>query len=85
MNNYFIYLLISQNKQKTYIGFTDNVENRKRKHKKGGVRTTKNFGNFDCIILEKVLPEEKLAREAERYWKSSAGRRKIKEILKSKV
>ncbi|MDO9231346.1 MAG: GIY-YIG nuclease family protein [bacterium] len=84
MNNYFIYLLISQDKQKTYTGFTDNIENRIKKHKTKGVRTTKNFGDFSYIILEKVLPDDRLAREAEKYWKSASGRRRIKEILKSK-
>jgi len=81
---YFIYLLISQDKKRTYTGFTDNIENRIKKHKTKGVRTTKNFGDFSYIILEKVLPDERLAREAEKYWKSASGRRRIKEILKNK-
>ena len=84
MQNYFIYLLTSQDKQKTYVGFTDDLESRMKKHKNKGVRTTKYFGSFDWMVLEKVLPNESLAREAEKYWKSAAGRKKIKEILKNK-
>jgi len=84
LNNYFIYLLVSQDKQKTYTGFTEDIVNRIKKHKNKGVRTTRNFGEFDHMILEKVLPDESLAREAEKYWKSAAGRRRIKEMLKNK-
>ena len=84
MNYYFVYLLISQNKKKTYIGFTNDLDHRLQKHRNGSVRTTKKFGNFDWMILEKILPNDRLARIAEKYWKSASGRRKIKEIFKNK-
>jgi putative endonuclease len=84
MNYYFIYLLISEDNKRTYVGFTNDLNNRLLKHRNGGVRTTKKFGNFDWMILEKILPDDRLARIAEKYWKSVSGRRKIKEIFKNK-
>jgi len=81
MNFYCIYLLVSQDKQRTYVGFSENLDKRIDEHAKGKVKTTKNFGEFSHRILEKVTSIE-LARIAEKYWKSSSGRRKIKEILK---
>ena len=81
MQYYYVYLLINENKTKTYVGFSDNLERRMKEHLQGEVKTTKNFGNFNWQILEKCI-HIKLAREAEKYWKSSSGRKKIKEMLK---
>ena len=74
---YLIYWLINESNDKTYIGFTDNIDNRIKKHETGDVKTTKDFGKFKCYTLEKVETEEK-AVIRERYWKSCAGRKKLK-------
>lgn len=74
---YFIYWLISEDRSKTYVGFTDNLQKRVECHGSKKVKTTKSFGNFSVDILEEV-DDIKQARTREKYWKSSAGRKKLK-------
>jgi putative endonuclease len=78
---YIIYLLISEDENFTYIGFSDNVNRRIGEHKARKVKSTKNFGDFTYCMLEKV-PNIKYARIQEKYWKSCTGRKKIKQLFK---
>jgi putative endonuclease len=78
---FFIYLLINENKDKTYVGFSNNLEKRIAEHRRKKVKTTRAFGKFAYKVLEKVS-DIRLARDAEKYWKSSSGRKKIKDISK---
>ncbi len=79
---YKIYLLINERRDKTYIGFTANIDVRLNYHRSSKVKTTQNFGNFFCQILEEVdsLVE---ARKREKYYKSAAGRRRLKQYFKT--
>ena len=77
---YKLYFLINEARNKTYIGFTDNVDERITTHRYGKVKTTKDFGNFVFTTLEEVKSVED-ARRREKYWKSSAGRKKLKIIF----
>ena len=77
---YKTYWLISQDKTKTYVGFSERLEDRIREHKDKKVFTTKNFGAFRVFVLEEVAEDIPLAREREKYWKSSAGRKKLKQF-----
>jgi len=81
MDNYSIYFLISETKSKTYVGFCQNLSERLKLHKLGRVKSTRNFGDFTHCILEMVNNISD-ARNREKYWKSAAGRRKLKEIYK---
>ena len=76
---YIIYWLISREIHKTYVGFSDNLPRRLREHKNKKVKTTENFGQFRCFILERVVTSEQAIRR-EKYWKSSAGRKKLKKL-----
>ena len=82
MQHYSIYWLIDEKGAKTYVGFSGNLEKRLQEHATKKVKSTKNFGAFKCIILEKK-PTESEAKKRERYWKSSAGRKKLKAIYSS--
>ena len=77
---YYIYFLINELKNKTYTGFTENLERRLLEHQDKKVRSTSNFGKFSYFILENV---ENLtqARIREKYWKSCAGRKKLKKLF----
>ena len=72
-----IYWLISEDSAKTYIGYTNDLKRRIVEHKRGDTKSTKEFGNFRCLRIEKMLRLEE-ARKRERYWKSAAGRKKLK-------
>ncbi len=77
---YCIYLLLNENKDKTYIGSTNDINRRICEHKSKKTVSTRNFGDFKHFILEKVdsLMD---ARKREKYWKSCAGRKKLKIFL----
>ncbi len=78
---YTIYWIINENFTKTYIGFTNDIKLRIHYHKSNKVRTSENFGKFRIFALEKVNALED-ARNREKYWKSCAGRKKLKIYFK---
>jgi len=78
---FIIYLLISEKKDKTYVGFSDNIERRIAEHRGKRVKTARDFGEFTHEVLEKT-EDLRLARDAEKYWKSSSRRKRIKDIFK---
>ena len=78
---YIIYLLINEARDKTYIGFTDDLARRIKEHKNQKVKTTKNFKNFSITKIEEI-DNIRNARQREKYWKSGAGRKKLKNIFR---
>ncbi|HRZ95032.1 MAG TPA: GIY-YIG nuclease family protein [Candidatus Moranbacteria bacterium] len=80
----YLYILKSLKDGKTYIGSTDDLKRRLAQHEKGKVESTKNRLPMELIYQENynLLAE---ARYMERYYKSCAGRKKIREILKEKM
>ncbi|GBE17253.1 GIY-YIG nuclease superfamily protein [bacterium BMS3Abin15] len=77
---FVVYLLISENNKRTYIGSSDDIVRRIREHRRREVKSTKGFGNFKYHILEHTnnLTE---AREREKYWKTTTGRRKLRKFF----
>ena len=75
----YIYFLISEDGSKTYIGATKKLKERILQHRKGEVIYTKNFGRFKAYLIERVKDKIKL-RNREKYWKSAAGRKKLKRL-----
>ncbi|PIP27935.1 MAG: excinuclease ABC subunit C [Candidatus Moranbacteria bacterium CG23_combo_of_CG06-09_8_20_14_all_35_22] len=83
MAGYF-YLLFSFKDKKTYSGSTDDLTRRFDQHKKGKVDSTKNRLPVKIIYFEEYKTLEE-ARYIEKYYKSCAGRKKLKEKLKNKI
>ncbi len=77
---YKIYFIINETKTKTYVGFSNDLEERTREHRNHKVRTTRNFGNFKVYILE-IVENIKKAMEREKYWKSHVGRKRLKKLF----
>lgn len=77
---YIIYLLINERKNKTYVGYSKNLQNRISQHRSRQVNRTKNFGKFTYLVLEEVNSVAD-ARKREKYWKSAAGRKRLKIIM----
>lgn len=67
--------------EKTYTGSTNDLDKRIKEHNKGKVEATKNRRPLKLIYCENIDSLEK-ARARERYYKTGAGRRKLKEIFK---
>ncbi len=79
---YYIYILKSKSTNKTYVGYTNNLERRLTEHNSGKSNFTSKFLPWE-IIYKEEFDEEIEARKKEKYYKSSAGRRKIKILLNS--
>jgi len=81
---YHVYILISEKDGRTYVGYTHSLEERLRQHNNGQVNATKNRRPLKFFYTEEfeTLAE---AKERELWWKSSSGRRKLKELFKSKA
>ena len=77
---YFIYILQSLKDQRTYVGYTDNVERRFIQHNSGYVRSTKHRIPFKLLFTENFLTSAEV-KKRELYWKSGAGRRKLKDYF----
>ena len=77
---YTVYILISKKDKRTYVGYTNNIERRLKEHNSGRVSATKNRSPFEIFYTEE-FETVKEARERELWWKSSSGRRKLKELF----
>ena len=77
---YSIYVLQSVKDQRFYTGMAKDLRKRLEEHNQGKVTSTKLRIPFKLIYSEEVS-DRKLARVREKYWKSGAGREKIKKML----
>ena len=73
-----IYWIINITNSKTYVGFTNDLNVRLKQHKNKEVKSTKNFEFKKVYILENNIETIEDARKKEKYWKSAAGRKKLK-------
>jgi len=78
---YYIYILKSEEDNKTYVGYTNNLEQRLKQHNAGQVAATKHRRPLKLMLYEEfeIMTE---AKKREKYWKSGAGRRKLKLYFK---
>ena len=77
---YTVYVLQSQRDNRTYTGFTEDFENRRNLHNSGQVNSTRHRTPFKVLFTENVQTEKE-AKSRELYWKSGAGRRKLKKYF----
>ena len=78
---HFVYVLLSRKDHKYYIGYTDNVESRIKKHNQGSVPSTKKRRPFDLIYYEAYV-NVRDAEGREKFLKSGSGHRYLKKQLK---
>ena len=79
-NMYYVYIILNESKTRTYTGVTDNVERRLDEHNIGKVKSSSPYRPYKVIHTEsfRTLSE---ARRKERFYKSTTGRRKLKEMV----
>lgn len=75
-----LYVSLSEKDNRTYVGSTDNFERRLKQHNSGKVISTKHRFPFKVLFIEE-FETLKEARKREMYYKSGAGRRKLKEYF----
>lgn len=73
---YTVYVLRDKN-GKFYKGYTNNLERRLKEHKAGHTITTSRMKGLEVIYIENFNNNED-ARKRERYFKSAAGRKFLK-------
>jgi len=78
---YFVYILMSERDNGWYIGSTVDIIERLKNHNYGRVKSTKNRRPLKLIYSEQ-FPNKILALKAEEYYKSGAGRTKLKKMIK---
>ena len=79
---YYVYLLRSEKDGEFYTGSTDNLKRRIAEHEDGYVKSTVNRKPLKLIYYEACLNEAD-ARRRERYLKSGAGKKYLRNRLKS--
>ncbi len=77
---YYVYILKSEIKEKTYVGFTNNLERRIKEHNSGKSKFTGKYTPWRVIYQEKFATLVE-ARVRELYLKSAAGRKFRKNYL----
>lgn len=77
---FYVYVLKSLKYTKSYVGHTDDIDRRLEKHNRGYSTYTRRYRPWKIIYTEEYRTEkEAIARE--KYYKSHAGRIKLKKIF----
>ena len=77
---YYVYILLNAAKRRTYTGVADDVNKRLALHNAGRVKASRPHRPYNVIHIEK-FETLKEARQKEKFFKSTTGRRKIKEMF----
>jgi len=77
---YYVYVLQSLVDGRTYVGYTNNFERRFKQHNSGKSKSTKYRAPFKLLFKEEFDIATD-AKKKELWWKSGAGRRKLKEYF----
>lgn len=80
--SWYVYVIQSIDGLHQYVGMSADPERRLKEHNAGQSRFTKTFRPWKIVYIEAAGNRED-ARKLEKYYKSAAGRRKIKMLLES--
>ena len=79
---FYVYVLKSVSADKTYVGFTEDVERRFKEHNAGKSNYTSKYVPWRLVYKEECK-DRIAARVKEKYYKSAAGRRALKKIIEN--
>ncbi len=79
---FYIYVLFSVKDDKHYIGYTNNLKRRIEEHNEGKNFSTKPRRPFKLVYFEACLNEDD-AKQREKYFKSTIGRRFLSRRLQN--
>ncbi|OFZ22178.1 MAG: hypothetical protein A3D92_12160 [Bacteroidetes bacterium RIFCSPHIGHO2_02_FULL_44_7] len=77
---YYVYILLNEAKTRTYTGIADDVNKRLALHNAGRVKASQPYRPYKIIHTES-FETLKEARQKEKFYKSTTGRRRIKEMF----
>lgn len=77
---HYVYILLNETRTRTYTGITEDVEKRLTEHNADRVKSSCPYLPYKIIHTEsfEALSE---ARQKEKFYKTTTGRRRLKEIL----
>ena len=81
--DFIVYILFSENKNRFYIGFTSNLEERVIRHNQKSNGFTGNVNDWKVVYTENYSTKE-IAQKRELQIKSWKSRIKIKELISRK-
>ncbi|MBU2102634.1 MAG: GIY-YIG nuclease family protein [Candidatus Omnitrophica bacterium] len=79
---HYVYILLNEAKTRTYTGVADDVNKRLALHNTGRVKASRPYRPYNVIHIEE-FETLKEARQKEKFYKSTTGRRRIKEMFLS--
>jgi putative endonuclease len=74
---YIVYVLISLSVDKTYVGYTADLERRMVEHNHSGEGFTKRYRPWEILFTETYATKQE-AMKREQYFKTGKGREEIK-------
>ena len=75
---YYLYVLLNETGTRTYTGIAEDVNERLAEHNAGRVKSSSPYRR---IIHSEAFETLKEARQKERFYKSTTGRRRLKELF----
>ncbi|HOZ55856.1 MAG: GIY-YIG nuclease superfamily protein [Parcubacteria group bacterium ADurb.Bin316] len=78
---YYLYAIISKNKNYIYVGISDDYNRRINQHNKGYNKTTRPYRPFEKLTIQKFITRAE-AKKREKYLKSGCGKEDLKSLLK---
>ncbi len=76
---YYVYILLNETKTRTYTGVTDDVNKRLAEHNIGRVKSSSPYRPYKIAHTESFATLSE-ARQKEKFYKSTTGRRKLKQM-----
>ena len=80
---YFVYILRSQSTSRYYVGQTDNLEQRLKRHNSNLVRATKGFAPWELVHFEEYETRSE-AMKREKEIKNKKSRKYIEKLIAEK-
>jgi predicted GIY-YIG superfamily endonuclease len=81
-NGFWVYAIVSEKDNIIYVGMSTNCDLRLQEHNNGKSKYTSGHLPWR-IFYKEYVGEPMIAREREKYFKSAAGKRKLRSILAS--
>ncbi|PKL45382.1 MAG: endonuclease [Planctomycetes bacterium HGW-Planctomycetes-1] len=77
---YYVYILLNETGTRTYTGVSNNVNERLKEHNAGRVSSSRPYRPYKIIHMES-FPTLQEARQKEKFYKSTTGRRRLRELF----
>lgn len=77
---FYVYILLSEQDDKFYIGFTKDLKKRLKQHNNKEVISTSKRGKLTLVMYEAYLLEED-ARKREKFFKTTKGKIQLRKQL----